>query len=148
MFQSCVLHMHSLLVFKLNGIEWHRSLKSSIGQLSLLSIWLVNFRCFLKCNPSTFQKAKKLSWDWHWISTKVCLGYWVKLTFFPRSSVSFSFYETANQKETEYSGNLVDVKYKKMFLLKQDLLKWLEKAVKEDREDREILRDRNIFIEV
>ena len=36
-----------------------------------------------------------------------------------------------------------------MFLLKQDLLKWLEKAeVEQDREVREFLRDENIITEV
>ena len=54
-----------------------------------------------------------------------------------------------NQKEIEYSGKVDDVKYKKMFSLKQDLLKWLEKAeVEQDGEGREFLRDKNIITEV
>lgn len=54
-----------------------------------------------------------------------------------------------NQKEIEYSGKVDDVKYKKMFSLKQDLLKWLEKTeVEQDREGREFLLDKNIITEV
>ena len=60
--------------------------------------------------------------------TNIHLGNKVKSTSFPGSYAFFSFCDSANPKEIDYSASEVDIKQKTMFSFKLGLLKWLEKV--------------------
>ena len=105
-----------LLVFELNNVEEGK-------------IWSNNIFLPSKMQSFCISKGKNLSGDRGWILTDLCLDYWMKPTCFLGSSAFFLFCERVNQKEIEYHGNVVDVKQKTTFSLKQDPLKGLEKVV-------------------
>ena len=90
--------------------------------------WRIEFHHFLKWNLPHFRRHKS-SVDPGWILTDVLFDFVSETNLVTIISASFLFCKKVNQRETEYSGNEVEVKLSTRFSLKLRLLEKLEKVV-------------------